>query len=73
LYAGFEFKIYFKTDGYEKHVCPTPLIVNSHNVFLFSSKEVSGLTEAQYAEMINSQQYRFLAKNMVPQTGGQGC
>ena len=41
--------------------------------FLFYScsapKEVSGLTEAQVAEMINSQQYRFLAKNMVPQTG----
>ena len=34
-----------------------------------SPKEVSGLTDAQVAEMINSQQYRFLAKNMVPQTG----
>ena len=46
-----------------------PLMVILTMFSCSGQKEVSGLTETQVAEMINSQQFRFLAKNMVPQTG----
>jgi hypothetical protein len=46
-----------------------PLVLMLTMLSCSAPKEVSGLTDAQVAEMINSQQFRFLAKNMVPQTG----